>query len=290
MPSAFIPVRRCLAASALGLATVLVPPAAAAKNVAVGASAAAAPGHHDRRLRAEQLGRLLHYRMDVDITDIAARDVLPFLAKRLDVPITIHWDRGERRPGIDPDSPITIRLKDATGLEILEAVLARCDSIDGDEITWQFRHEGVEVGTKTWLSRPSARVRRFIPIGDLAMQVPDWRAPDFEWMLVGGATFDDDGSPIGRERGPSDPEGRRGTPRFPDVGDRFTLEEMAPILIEDLQAVIEPELWAERRATMAHRDGVLIVLAPDFVHRQIAGYPFPAIRPTSVRAPEGDRR
>jgi len=46
---------------------------------------------------------------------------------------------------------------------------------------------------------------------------------------------------------------------------------------------VEPDAWVERGggdATIRYYTGTLIVRAPDFVHRQLGGYPF-ATRPVS---------
>ncbi len=44
-------------------------------------------------------------------------------------------------------------------------------------------------------------------------------------------------------------------------------------------ALIEPEIWSVHGgpARIAERGGFLVVRAPDFVHRQIGGYPAPAL-------------
>jgi hypothetical protein len=58
----------------------------------------------------------------------------------------------------------------------------------------------------------------------------------------------------------------------------MTDAEKAEILEEIIKDNCEPESW-DNYATLRYYQGVFIVNAPDFVHRQINGYKFAAIRP-----------
>jgi hypothetical protein len=52
--------------------------------------------------------------------------------------------------------------------------------------------------------------------------------------------------------------------------------------MEIIQEQCEPEAWTDAGgdwATMRYYQGVLIIRAPDFIHRQIDGYPFAPARP-----------
>ena len=56
--------------------------------------------------------------------------------------------------------------------------------------------------------------------------------------------------------------------------------------------IVEPDGWADNGGewgTIRYYQGTLIVRAPDFMHRQIGGYPF-AIRPTGGALSVSERR
>ncbi|MCH2161390.1 MAG: hypothetical protein MK085_05905, partial [Phycisphaerales bacterium] len=63
--------------------------------------------------------------------------------------------------------------------------------------------------------------------------------------------------------------------------DRQSEEEKVEQIIDIILEVVEPEMWVENggdAASIRYYQGVLIVRAPDFVHRLIGGYPFAAKR------------
>lgn len=71
-----------------------------------------------------------------------------------------------------------------------------------------------------------------------------------------------------------------------DSPERKSHEELAKKLIQIIQLTVEPEAWLSGWATMEYFQGSLLVKAPDYVHRALAGYPF-APTPQSGAAPAG---
>jgi hypothetical protein len=74
----------------------------------------------------------------------------------------------------------------------------------------------------------------------------------------------------------------------------MTEQERAQIIIDLIQEIVEPDGWFDNGGdwgTVRYHQGTLIIRAPDFMHRQIGGYPF-AIRAQAPRTIVGsvDRR
>jgi hypothetical protein len=71
-----------------------------------------------------------------------------------------------------------------------------------------------------------------------------------------------------------------------DVGEdpeRMSEDERAEQLQEIIEEQCEPEAWTDGTATMRYYQGVLIIRAPDYIHRQIDGYPFAPRRPARAK-------
>ncbi|MHC4382724.1 MAG: hypothetical protein ACYS0J_07845, partial [Planctomycetota bacterium] len=66
-----------------------------------------------------------------------------------------------------------------------------------------------------------------------------------------------------------------------DAPERLTETERAQVIIDLITESIEPDAWDVNGgdwATIRYYTGTLIIRAPDYIHRQIGGYPF-ATRP-----------
>ncbi|MBT8486261.1 MAG: hypothetical protein KJO43_11820, partial [Phycisphaerae bacterium] len=71
-----------------------------------------------------------------------------------------------------------------------------------------------------------------------------------------------------------------------DDPDRLTELEQAQQIVDLITEIVEPDGWVENGGdwgTIRYYQGTLIIRAPDFMQRQIGGYPF-AIRPRSAAA------
>lgn len=259
---------------------------------------AESPAEREARRRGEQLGRLLFVRIDLDVEGVPAREVVRQLSAALDVSIVGLWARGERFDGLDPETPVTLQLKQAIGLDALEAVAAAIVPIDDEVVTWQFHGSGIEIGSKDRLGRRAAIVRRTYDANELVIQVPNFR-------LIGRESYNPaprrpTPTPAEREylkRG-GDPEADPEVPSNFEGSDekgvvRFTIEQMAAEFGMTLRESVEPDVWENGDSRMIFRDGLLIVVAPDYVHRIIGGYPYPIVVPpdaaADVTAPRADQ-
>lgn len=220
------------------------------------------------------LGALRETWISVEADRAPVRAVVEAIETAAGVPIQGRWRR-EGHPlaalGLDPSTPVSLRVKNQPALLVLERVLAEASEFE--PATWQLRKGYVEVGTKSHLGLDGARETRAYALDDLLLEPP--------YFAAGGAT--DPGA------------ARRHTHHPAALSDRFAPrkgpEELAAEMIEGLVETIEPRNWddprydeipvdlrPERLARVRLLNGTLLIRAPGFIHRAVGGPP-PAVSP-----------
>jgi len=291
--------------------------------ILISGSAIAQAGGQTEPYRAKQLaelyGKLSSTRVNVWLDDIRTEDALDLLQSAIGVTIrglfTTMRD-GEIVTGVNPDTPISIRFHDVSALDALEMILDQ--AVEFEPVTWQLRNGYVEVGTKNRLMNHSER--RVYAVGDLLMEAPDLTPPSSRatglFGFGGGAAMRAGSPPSSGPRRP--PRGQSSAASRPGrTIDRYWGESDEQVLVDELVRVlsetIEPERWqhhdhmpystdehatggidprsSERRKARLDVGGMetLVVVAPDFMHRQINGYPG-AIRPAPLTPEEIEAR
>ncbi len=296
-------------APATALAILLASPAAAqglsgAIDAVMQQRAADAAAEEMQTAKPKILGALLTTTMSVDFAETTAKDAFDFFKKNLGVQMIVRF-RSDRFPeGIDPEATITLKLDSTPALTVLEQMMAQvCTDVP---CTWQLKSSFLEIGTKPDLSRPGDLELKLYPVRDILYEAPVFdNAPDFNidtalaqgmpgmggmgggggGMGGGGGGF---GGAGGGGGGMGGGAGGGGAPFGPPSGDaeRTSHEELAGKLIRLIQLTIEPDVWASGTATIEYFQGSLMVKAPDFVHRQLGGYPFAPTR-ASGASPAG---
>jgi hypothetical protein len=259
--------------------------------------------------KSQLLSVLLYTDVTVQFKETHARDAFSYLKTILGVPIVGRYSDDRTGEGIDPEAPITLDIADRPALTVLEMMLDQC--ADPDPCTWQLREGFIEVGTKSRLA--AAKEIKYYSIGDLLFEPPYFdNAPKLDLSSAlnqgggfggggfggGGGGFGGGGGLGGGGGGYGGGGGGRGGGGggniFDDPGDekaRRSKDEMAQDLIDLITKIVEPDGWdinGGEMASIEYYTGTLIVRAPDFVHRQLGGYPF-ATRPTG-RSRAGERR
>jgi hypothetical protein len=247
------------------------------------------------------LGALLTTPMSVDFAETTAKDAFDYFKKNLGVQMIVRF-RSDRFPeGIDPEATITLKLDSTPALTVLEQMMAQvCTNVP---CTWQLKSTFLEIGTKPDLSRPGDLELKLYPVRDILYEAPVFdNAPDFNIDTAlaqgmpgmggmggggGGGGMGGGGGGFGGAGGGGGGMGG-GAPFGQPSGDaeRTSHEELAGKLIRLIQLTIEPDVWASGAATIEYFQGSLMVKAPDFVHRQLGGYPFAPTR-ASGAAPAG---
>ena len=262
------------------------------------------------------LGALLYTDISVNFDKTDAKTAFEFVRQNLGVPLIVRFAGEGGSEGIDPELEINLKIDNAPALSVLERLLEICGTENA--CTWQLRDGFVEAGTKARLAVPAARELRMYPVRDLLFEPPMFdNAPQFNLGAAlqqgntggqgggsggggggfggGGGGFGGGGGGFGGGGGGmgGGGSGGGGGGLIGDPGEdpeRASEEEKANQLQDIIKEQCEPEAWdVEGWATMRYYQGVLIIRAPDFVHRQIDGYPFAPVRPRKA-ADAGTKR
>jgi len=224
----------------------------------------------------------------LDVTDQPLVDLLSFISEVTGAELEpIYLTDNIAANGMDPETPITIKVSNTPALVVLERVLLRAQRIEatGDEYTWQFTDIGtLELGPKLELNR-NQRVELY-DLADLLFVVPDFEnAPNFNLQSAVAAAAGGGGGGGGGGRSPFTGGTQRVT--LADAADR------AQAITELIQNTIEPDQWVDLGgdgASMTIYGNSIIVTAPDYVHRQISGYSFWPSRLQQVRKVDGKQK
>lgn len=223
-------------------------------------------------------GALLNTRLDVELDQAPLSSALPAIARAARVNLLPIFRVRDDAPGLDRDAPVTLSLSNVTADEAIDAVLtAGTGMIDA---TWQIRGSIVECGPKAMLAEPTRRETRAYDITDLHFEIPTLSSPhfdpermqavrrtkkeisvDFAKMIVNQVEPD-----AWREPDAPAPEAAPGgnTPSGPLPTPSHNLDPngTADIFVRGQ--------WA---SLFIRNDRTLVIVAPDFIHRQINGYP-----------------
>ena len=178
--------------------------------------------------------------------------VLESISQKSGVPIhALLLDKPAGSAGIDPAITIDLEIKDMRAREVLEIVLRQASDVSQNDCRWQTTPSGIEVGPKSRLLRPSAMERRVYMVADLGFKVADFQPPPLQSGGTGGGTA---------------------PPPFTPSQQDARYQKLKSLI----QATVETDVWAEPSGgpcTIAIFNNTMIVIAPDFVHRSIAGNP-----------------
>jgi hypothetical protein len=229
------------------------------------------------------LQKLLFQKITIRFEGTPARDVLDYLRTTLDVNMIVRYHDDQVGHGLDPDAKINLVADRMRAVDVLNLVIEQLAAIE--PATWQLRESFLEVGTKERLSAPAARVLRTYPVDDLL-----YEPPRFDDSPPIGMVFSDGGwggwngyggYGGGGYGGSFGAGGMGGTISVsPGSGGGVSYDQdtqaRAESLIDLILDTIEPLAWLQNGgswASIAYRDGALVVYAPDFIHRQLVGYP-----------------
>ena len=193
----------------------------------------------------------------------------------LDLNIVVRYSNDAVGFGIDPEQPITLEAEKTPALVVLELVLEQCSVVD--DCTWQLRKGFLEVGSKQRLSVPAARVLRWVPIDELVFEAPHFEDSldlrlDHAFPTYGGGGLGNTGGFFSGYGG----GGYGGSIQYSTNSSGDGKTQRVQSLIKLITDLVEPTAWTHNggdQATIRYRDGVLIIQAPEYIQRQIFGYP-----------------
>ena len=243
----------------------LTPPAPAQVN----------PASKDRQIRRGRapapkpkpgLRRFLRTRVpEVEWDDIPFGEVIEWLRDQGGINVVTRWNVLLEH-GIEEDSPLSLRLKNATVATILGEALAQLS--EGEELRYIGVGRTLTISTRTDLNR-KLYVRTY-SVNDLLFRIPDFtEAPEVNLEQGGGG-----GGGAGGGSAQQNPFQGGGGGGGGDDQDRRTRKERVEELIEVIKETVEPESWRDTGGEgqiRSFNDSFLVVRASLDVHVQLGG-------------------
>jgi len=225
----------------------------------------------ESRAKAETL-RLMSKPVTLDVDDQPLQDIINFIMDVTGAQIEPIYLESLASTGMDPDTPLTIRVSNIPAITLLERVLKRTERIEavGEEYTWQLTDIGsIQCGPKTILNE-NQRIELY-DIADLILTIPNFNnAPRFNIQQSGGGSGGQ--SPFSSSTAPTQPE---------------PAEDRIQRITDLIESSVEPDQWANAGgdgASITVYGTSLIITAPDYIHRQIVGYNFWPARLHTIRS------
>jgi hypothetical protein len=207
----------------------------------------------------------MNHPMTIAFHEHRLEDVMKFIGEVTGADVEVFWTDDKNSIGLDKDTPVTLNFEKGTALDLLEKVLAKATTDStGKGNTWQLSRSGsLQVGPKDRLN--SFRYVKVYSIADLLFETPNYEnAPDFDLQSV----LQNQG-------------GNGGQSPFKDSGrtkvDKTPLPDRVKELQNILMGLVEPDQWIENggnAASIHYFQGNFLVNAPDYIHRQVDGYPY----------------
>ena len=209
----------------------------------------------------------------VDFKETSGRLALEIWSNQTNVPLVINW-RSLETQGIDPDTPVTLRLGKVPAELVLNLIIQQmhADPLGNDELLIDVQEWYVRVITKEDALRRSTTKLYFI--GDLLQDIPNFdNAPGFA-LNDALSNTSSGGSDRSGGRGGSGEGGLFSDDRDDRSEPRLTTEQKADRIADLIRNSIEPDIWRANGGefgSVRYYRGMLVVKAPEFVHEQIGG-------------------
>jgi hypothetical protein len=201
----------------------------------------------------------------VTFTDQRLEDIITFIRDYTGAEIEPMWVDDRNTDGLERDRTVTVTINNGTVLRLIEAVLQK--SSDGfSDNTWQMGETGeIQIGPKSRLNK-FKRVQLY-DINDLLMEVPEYaEVPRIDLQSVLQSSQGSGGqSPFSGDQQNDQNDKQRDRKKKSDE------------IVEIITQTVEPEQWVDGGGTggsIRYWQGTLIVNAPDYMHRQLNGYPY----------------
>lgn len=213
----------------------------------------------------------------IELNETRLEDIMRFVEQVGGVVLEVAWLGDDTPNGLDRDAAVTLSARGLPLMDFIERVIERAgDQFDAP--TWQLDKTGaIEIGPRSALNRRKSF--EIYPISDLTFTVPNYtNVPELDLDSVLQQTGNRGGGgtqSIFNDANDADPAGG------------LSEEEQAERIVDLIVTMIEPEQWEQNGgdgASIRLMNGHLLIRAPDYIHRQIGGYPFAAgaVRPSAT--------
>ncbi|MFT3686120.1 MAG: hypothetical protein QM783_14565 [Phycisphaerales bacterium] len=260
------------AGSSIGLTAALAQPPAAPAAATPGSSALPTP-----KTGRENLARLQKV-ISVDMKEWKLEEVIKHLTTETEAYFEPVWKSGSEE-GLDPEMLITFSAKGLDGVTVLEKVLEKASGeaiVSDEKATWQITSYGaIQIGPRKILNK-SKRTEVY-DVSDLLFEVPvydDVPVIDLAQVLQNsGGGQGGGGGQSGNIFGQGGQNGAGNQQRQEER--RRRRQELVDELKRLLTSLAEKDQWEDNGGsggTMTIYQGNIIVDAPDYMHRAVAGY------------------
>ncbi len=212
---------------------------------------------------AKILGALIYTDLSIETDGEQATSVMNELRKELGVLMQVYWETSHLE-GINKTTPIYLTLEKKPAIVVLERIMEQLS--EDDDIAWQIRDGVLEVGLKSRFSKRSSLKLIQYPISDLLFTIRDFDdAPEMGTSGSGG------GPNIGFGSGGNNKK-------------REPKQNQIDKIIRLIVKFVEPDQWEQNGGdcTIESFRETLLINAPDYMHRQIGGYPFEPTKPKGL--------
>ncbi len=222
-------------------------------------------------------------RTSLKVEETRLEDVIKFLQDVTQADIEPIWQGDTSGAGLDKDKKITLKIDNQPALYVLEAVLEKArGDFAGSENAWQMSSSGaIQVGPKEALNKTKRVV--IYDINDLLMIIPRYTdVPQIDLNSVLQSNMGGGGqSPF-----------QNGNTQNNPLDNQMVRDDRAKKIMDLITSLVEQPQWTDNGgegASMHLFNGTLIVNAPDYIHRQINGYPYWPSTTTRVASKGGHR-
>lgn len=202
------------------------------------------------------LTRLNETRMPVDFDNNSFEEVLGFIGTTADLDIDVDWE-SLADIGVDPDSPITLRLNNVTLEVLIDRVLAKA-SDPQLPASWAVQDGILTISSDDVLRQNT--ILEIYDVRDLLFDVPEFdNAPEFNIQGGGGG---------GGGGGQSPFQGSSGDPTI------ATQAERVDAISGLIRSSIDPQNWADTgglTSSLTPLNGTFVITTTPRYHREIIG-------------------
>lgn len=206
------------------------------------------------------LAKLRDTRMPVDLKENAFEDVVAFMGQTAQIDIDVDWE-SLADIGVDPDTPVSLRLRDATVETMLDRVVAKVSDPDLPA-GWAIQDGIVTIASDEVLRKNT--VLEIYDIRDLLFVVPRFdNAPEFDLSSAlqssGGGGGGGGSSPFQNAN---------------DDGEDINLEDRVQEIVDLIQSNIDPDGWVDLggdTSSITQLNGNFVITTTPRNHRAIIG-------------------
>jgi hypothetical protein len=209
---------------------------------------------------------------DLKLTDVTLSDALDYVRDTANVNLSVDWKSLEA-VNIDRNTLVNLHLHDVTLRKALTMMLNEVGA--GNLLTFYVQDNVLQITTTA--KADTMPVTMVYPVGDLLIQIPDYKLQDISGIANqgtggGGATIG--GSNTGTGIGASLSSGNSGSSGSVSTGNTANLQTQAQAgqaLVDLIKSTIRPEIWTGGNCSIVFFRNALIVTAPISVQEAIGG-------------------